>query len=285
MFKNQSTYSGVSLIELMMALVISSLLLSCLITVFIAIKNINQVQIALNAMQDNSRAAAILFNSEIKMAGYIGCAKLTKDFPLINNFLEFTDENKINFYVDPEMKKNSDGILIAHASESHAILAKGMHGYSVLDAENNLKFSANDIVLISDCKNAEVARIKNISFTTEGLQQISLFRPLAMAYAKYSEITPLEVNRYYLSPSSSGLPMYSLYKKDIESQTQEMIEGIDEMKVFFEIIKDNQLIEIPANQRQKEMKIVAVSIKLTLSSIDKWIPKKDFYIYTVVRQA
>ena len=73
--------SGVTLIELMVAMVIGLLLLSGLVNVLVGSKKSYQWQDELSRLQENGRFAVQTLSREIRLAGYAGCS------PVINNLL------------------------------------------------------------------------------------------------------------------------------------------------------------------------------------------------------
>lgn len=73
--------AGVTLVELMVAMVIGLLLLSGLINVLMGSKKNHQWQDELSRLQENGRFAVQALSKEIRLAGYSGCS------PIINNLL------------------------------------------------------------------------------------------------------------------------------------------------------------------------------------------------------
>lgn len=66
--------SGLSLVELMVALVLGLLLSAGVITIFISAKQDYQVQDAVSQVQENGRFSLEFLSSDIRMAGYTGCS-------------------------------------------------------------------------------------------------------------------------------------------------------------------------------------------------------------------
>ncbi|MEH6814744.1 MAG: prepilin-type N-terminal cleavage/methylation domain-containing protein, partial [Motiliproteus sp.] len=73
---NQPNYNkqqGVSLVELMISLVISSLLMLGVFEVFLGSSNTDRVAHAFARIQENGRLAMDILSRNVRMAGYQGC--------------------------------------------------------------------------------------------------------------------------------------------------------------------------------------------------------------------
>lgn len=89
---------GATLIELLLALFISTLILSTLIEVYIATQSISQTQCAISNIMVNSHIAFHLLKSDLKSGA----------------------ENKVQPYYDAKMKPNSMGFTVQHV-ETHEV--------------------------------------------------------------------------------------------------------------------------------------------------------------------
>ena len=68
---------GLTLLELMIAMVISSILMLGVISIYITSKQAYKVNDEYSIMQENARLAFNFLAKDIRMAGYIGCALTT----------------------------------------------------------------------------------------------------------------------------------------------------------------------------------------------------------------
>jgi len=87
--KNKSKQIGLSLIEIMIALLIGAFLLGGILQIFIGSKQTYRMQQALSRLQENGRFAMSFLAKDIRMAGYWGC--LSPSSP--NNDIAGTDNN------------------------------------------------------------------------------------------------------------------------------------------------------------------------------------------------
>lgn len=76
--------TGMTMVEIMVALVISLVLIAGLIQIFIGNKTTYRSNSGLEQLQDNGRAAISFLNYDLRMAGYIGCARMPLP-PSVNN--------------------------------------------------------------------------------------------------------------------------------------------------------------------------------------------------------
>jgi len=289
MFKNKISTLGFSLIELMITISISCLLLNCLMMVFLFAKKNYQAQLGLNSIQENLRTTSQLLSADIRLAGYIGCAAWTSTFPFKNDLpIVLSEKNKIEPYVTAEMKENTDGISVAHLSENSDYLIKDMRSYRLLTVDGGESFHNDDYLLISDCKTAEVFRVKSIMVKAGGLQEVTPWHPLKNKYLKHAQVGRFERNSYYIGKTDrmdrNGRPIYSLYMNDINAYKQEIIDHAEEMKIDIDVEEDGHLVKIPVQQIKEEAQIKGISIKLMVSAQEALSLGKTFYIYVALRQ-
>lgn len=218
-YNTKQKLHGLTLIELMLALTVTTMIFTILITVYISAENNFLQQSTLSREQENARLAIELLSTDIRMAGYVGCLKITADFPL-KNIIDA--KNKISV--------TTNTITVRHVNLMHANLLKEMRGESTLHVTPKPDFVLNDILIISDCKAAEVLKVKKIFFEKNN-QKITTDKPLINHFAENAEIGRLEINTYFIDKtdhkSVTGEPIYALYVRDITGERTELVEGIN----------------------------------------------------------
>ena len=190
MNKANRQQAGLSLIELMVAIVIGSLLLLGATSLLINNKRIYQTQDQLGRMQENARFAVQRMFHDISMAGYFGC---TGAAGAIENHLgaalatggaDYDISRPVEGFENatgnwqPSGKsfsqKNASGNLLVRTAGTDGITVRGMSGAShplkspvatvtddieleILDGmEPDKTIVANDYVMIADCKGADI---------------------------------------------------------------------------------------------------------------------------------
>ncbi len=264
---------GTILIELMISVMLSLVLLLSFFELFIFIeRNIHQ-QAALNQIQHNAETVIGALRSSIHQAGYIGCARLTADFPIHNNTAySLTSRNKIQAL-------NAGPLIVRHASNTHATLLKTMQDHFIIHANKTIHFYPNDVLLISDCKSADIFKVKYV-YTTRGMQKMMPDTALHHAYAKNSEIARLVWNEYRIE-SAKNNHKKTLYMEDIHHQKIPLVDDVEEIHIDATVRQDSSYKEISASQVDDWSKVVGLSIALTLSAPPY---KKRWYTYIWVNE-
>lgn len=79
---------------------------------------------------------------------------------------------------------------------------------------NEVHINIGDVMVISNCQHAEIFQIKSVAHN-QGIQIVESVKPLEYEYDANSEVSRLEVNRYYVAKTkrnkSNGNPLYSLF--------------------------------------------------------------------------
>src|SRR3990167_3722713 len=140
MFVASSYYKqsiGLTLIELMLALLIELSLFGVIISIYLM-------------SQQSALLATSIITKDVKKAGYIGCARLTSHFVL----------PYANYSLEPQTRLRGDAhsVTLAFASFPSASLLQPIHGTSLIVSESPL-FKPNDIAILSDCKHAEIVNV------------------------------------------------------------------------------------------------------------------------------
>lgn len=267
---------GAILIELMMATGLSLLLLSFLLGIYLTSQHSYRLQAALNHIQDNAKTAIDILNSDIKKSGYIGCARLTVDFPMVSSVdYSLTPQNKL-------VGTHSE-IIVRHAAFPSAELQETMHDAQTLDVSKETRFSAGDILLVSDCAHAEIFQAEAVS-SSRASQKIIASHPLHHQFNQYAEVSCVEINKYFIAKTrrsnQDGSPVYSLFIEDISHHKTELVEGINRMQIHYYFVQKGKLTEISASQIDDGSKVAGIAINMELVSHPI---KKTWYTFVSLR--
>ena len=190
--------AGLSLIELMIGMTISSLLLIGVSSIYFNSRETDKFTSELSRIQETGRHAVDFLARDIRMAGYQGCmdpASIavniiarnppTEDFfnsALIgfevtssawaqNNLVDPITgdiiQNRGEYFKDEDFVENalvgSDVIAIQGTTVANAQLTGNMaaSNANIQITNNDMGFEQNDIVVIADCQNADMFRITN----------------------------------------------------------------------------------------------------------------------------
>lgn len=177
--------SGLSLVEIMVALVISVFLLGGIIQVYMGNKASYRFSDASSRIQENGRFALDAITTDVRLAGFFGCVNTRQNADLIQNHLNTASAN-----YDPNRHafiNQRPIILTANAglNASDDILIKGSRpGQATLSANLNMPgsgpilltggdaFQANDIVLITNCWTSDIFEA-NTAATAAGVTTLT----------------------------------------------------------------------------------------------------------------
>lgn len=185
---------GLSLIELMVAMVIGLILISAVGTIFIDSRKTYSLQQALSRVQENGRMAAEFLGRDIRLAGYTGCA--SGEYASITNTLN--SQNNINYDfsrgvrgydVTGSVPTDLAGLSPAPSADTDVLILKGPLGDGVKIVKNNSSaqlfaevvavesnacgnntdrisgICQGDILMVADCSKARIFQAGNIQQT------------------------------------------------------------------------------------------------------------------------
>lgn len=249
---------GFVLIELLIAILISTLLLNLLMKIYLTSESVLQWQTALIQIQNNANEIISLLNSNIKKSGHIGCAKLTPEFSA-TPFHHYSLSNKNKLIGD------DNEITIRYADYPSATLLKAMENEWQLMVSRNIKFSSGDIVLISNCKWAEIFQVAKVKVSRE-VQEIISTSSLKHRFDLNSEISHFEVAHYYIDKTNrthrDGSYIYALYVENNHERKSELVSGINNINFKYLIYQQGILMEKSASQIKDWSCVQGVSYEL-----------------------
>ncbi len=297
-----SRQRGLSLVELMVAMVISLFLLGGVVQVYTANKSTYRFSEAMSRIQENARYALDTMARDLRMAGFWGCATFDPADPSnIQNNLDPAgpgyDPELHDFVGQPPVEgTENDGL-----NGSDSIRARGsLPGQANVVSPYNSPTSAQifinqadfvapgDIVLLSNCKGADIFQVTNTT-NGGGAAKQSVFHNsgagspgnssggggcpgvnpncLSQTYGGDSSLLKLQSVRYYIAAGASGEP--ALWR-DINGTPQELVEGVEQLQILYGINTDanatapNQYVTSAAVPDWN--RVVAVRLMLLLRS-------------------
>ena len=246
---------GLSLIELMIAIVIGLFLTAGLIQLFVNSKQNYRVQENLSRVQENGRFAMNFLAQDIRMADYWGClpALSTDRSDVINNNLNANatynnyatalaasnaDTHPTNATVDGS---DTDTITLRGVANNAIFLSADMATVQdTLTVSSNSLFSEGSIVFMSDCSRGDIFKVSNtptngvdlehkiVGGQTPGNSSINLQQSYKDESAK---IHQLNFATYFIQPGNTGEP--SLYRTVNGNASEELVEGVEDMQILY----------------------------------------------------
>ncbi|MCP4186676.1 MAG: hypothetical protein GY763_03635 [Gammaproteobacteria bacterium] len=262
--KNPNTnQSGLSLVEILVALVISLFLLGGIVQVYMGNKTTYRFSDSSARVQENGRFALEAIATDIRMAGFTGCysliedengdGDLSDDNPYLFNQLDFTAGADYDFVDQPAVDATNtagnwtttDTLTIRGAQTGQTTLTADLDPLTdpvVVSAANS--FSVDDIVLITNCFSANIFQISSVSAdqttlghgasagtpgnTSDGFETsipVSEYRSNSASIFTLQEIT------YSIGVSTSGSGEPALFRT-LNGTNEELIEGIENFQIL-----------------------------------------------------
>jgi len=263
---------GLTLVELMTALVISLVLLAGVAQVFVANKQTYQFSQSFARNQENARFSVNVLTRALRTAGYLGCQP---DY--VQNFLvgggtgfSWTDGQSIEGYDGGSVPSSLTGKLPsgvsvvsgADAFTLHAISGTGLRLQADMsDATDDLTIPTDnglsqfDIVMVADCEKGAIFQITNSDPDSTGL--LSHIAPgggtpgntvakLNKAYGKEAELVRLTEVSYLLGNkkvdvdgdgTADDVPTLYRYRGG-STRAEELVEGIEDLQIRYGIAND-----------------------------------------------
>ena len=263
-----SRQRGLSLIELMIALVLSATLLWGVLQIFDSNRNTIRMQNAFARVQESGRFAIDLLGREIRMADYWGCAP---DKDSIRNHL---DTNDPDYSEDVLGDLGADGILGTDNASSLTIGGKAVtDGTDVLylrgaedacggtgrmvpstqaaslHASQNCNVEVGQTVLLSNCQSGELMTITNIQgggggdsnkltvvhntgSLADGFIE-NATKNLQRQYGGDARILVPYQRIFFISASEVTSGSSALFISENGGSAQELIPGVEDMQILY----------------------------------------------------
>lgn len=249
---------GGTLLEVLLALSISLMLFATILELYGSSKRHHQLQFHLHQLQDHVQTMTDLISNEIKRAGHIGCARLTKDFPIISHVT--TTINQHN-----QLSGTDHHISVRYAAFPHDILVKPTSDSSTIYISDTVHYEPQEIIIISDCQKAEITQITKVG-RKGPYQKIILSYPLTSSFKQGAEVAKLHINDYFIEASpeknADTQILYTLYQKNIHQNKIAVVDHITQLTFLY---AENGAIEKPAQQIQNWDHLSGVAIKVAFS--------------------
>ncbi len=243
---NQNKIIGVTLIELLIAMAISSILLLGVGSIYSNTKRTYFVQDEFGLLQENARYALDVLEKEVRNAGYVGCKSLSLLTPnsIVTNTAEFggVDFGPNNFllghknsggvYNPPfpspstSVMPNTDAVTIRRGSSCGGHLTGNTAPNNAnIQITSSCGFQQNEIVMITDCERADIFKVtnnpndigKNNPTTLTHSNAGNTTNKLSKIYGDDATIYKLQRDTYFIKTDPiSGNP--SLYVRGLMNQ-------------------------------------------------------------------
>jgi len=255
MNKYQKHQQGVTLIELMIAVAISSVLLGGIIEVYLGSKQSYNLVEESSRLQENGRFGLDIMTREIRGAGFLGCLpnpSVGKDNSE-NNFLNHLDSNDAAFQFSEVLTGIDGGGTASDSISFSSTSGQGIHPTAKQGKAANIMITPDhglvdgDIILISDCTAGDIFQanqaqnallVHNTGTDTPGNAQIAVCTNpgnnghcLSKEYGEDADIYRLQRVTYAIGSTRNdgeGNPINGLFRNGVE-----IIENVENMQILY----------------------------------------------------
>ena len=297
-FKPRSS-RGFSLVELMVALVLSLVIGAAVIQMFLASKTTYRLQDAMARVQENGRFAVGFLARDIRMAGFMGCGNLNDikirviaDPPPIDVANPAGDiiggANNVVAGNTWGAVAGTDVLSIRKAASAGVGLVGNMtsDNASIHIENNSMGLDAGDTLFLADCLSADIFRATTVSSgsskTTVTHAHFNTDNKLSKPYGKDAELLAFESINYFVRETdrntASGAPINALMverkfanRSDASSNPVELVEGVQDIQFEYGVATGANMVANEyrtANAVTNWSKVVSVRFSVLLQSID-----------------
>jgi type IV pilus assembly protein PilW len=242
---------GITLVELMIAMVIGLLLTAGILQLFVSNKQTYRVTENMSRLQENGRFAMHFLTSDIRMADYWGCR--SQGLAIDNNL---NPDPNFNLPIAGLAGSNDDTAVNSIINGTDTITVKGVfssNNFLVsipanlsadLKVTDNSGLNKNDLILISDCSDGDILQITNDPSTGASGQDNVVHntgavasgpgnaeKPLKKLYGTDAQVYKLNFATYSIRSGTNG--QNALFRSINGAAAQELVEGIEDMQVLY----------------------------------------------------
>jgi len=258
---------GMSLIELMISLLLSSLLIIVAIGLLFAVKRSHHYAMALATLQQRGRIASHVLTQTIMQAGYVGCGNLATGLPIHTSQASgATTINNTN-----AISGTDDTVTVAMMASTKTVplLQPVKHNRQLLVGQGQI-IKAKDILLVSDCAKGDIIKIDAVQKHKQPKSlSLTAYAPLTDEFDTDAMVGPLRIIKFYVADTGRvngrGQPILALYEKDQLGRRQEIVTGVNAMTIRYGV---KFLTAEQVNSAQAWSKVTVVFITLHLQGSD-----------------
>ncbi len=282
----QTTQRGLTLIELMIAVMLGIFITGGMIQLFVNNKQSYRVQENLSRVQENGRFAMGFITRDLRLAGYYGCLSDATNIDTnlnagsgYDNYavaIAGTNDNGLN---------SSDSITTSGMAASNIYVVETPATPSAdLKVTDNSGLAKNDVVMVLDCTAGDLFQITNDPSTggAAGKDEVihntgavsdgpgNLDKPFQKIYGTDAQIYKPRGVKYFIAANPVGQP--ALFQSVNGGATQELVEGIESMQILYgaDTNGDNTAnYYVPAGTGGLDMEeVISVRVSLLVSTLE-----------------
>ncbi len=250
-YKNHHN-SGMTLVEILIAMLIGAILLAGILGIFINTKQTNRSLEAISRIQENARFALAFIARDLRMGDFWGCLRRDTGGPVNNIGFAVGNAAIYDFYnaggfdgTNGAVNAGNRGLdapdtLTIRGATSAGVFVAVDNGVTITTTANH-GFNPDEYLFVTDCRQGDIFQATagtanaSITHTAGGLAPANTSPNLSVTYGLDAQVYQVATVTYSIANGASGLP--SLFRS-INGINQEIIEGVENMQVLYGIDND-----------------------------------------------
>lgn len=248
---NAELSRGFTVLELLLAVSLGSVLMLALATVYLQVTRHYQVSNELGHLQGNVVVASHFLSQSIQNAGHLSCLTLDREERIhIQNHeptagtleavsgYEGSDGSWIPALpasLQGKVKSGTDVLQVSAAVPLGATVNRMTATAAWVSSEP--EFTAGDWVVLSDCERADIVSLAQRMTLADGTQQLTVSGTWPHRYLGGAIVAEFRTLYFYLADTGritpENQPVWGLFVKNPLGETFELLEGIDDLQFSF----------------------------------------------------
>lgn len=289
-FARYSSQSGLSLVELMIAMLLGLLLIGGVLQVFLSSKQTFSSNTALSRVQENGRFAVTLLTYDLRNAGYKGeCVSV------LNNLTGLTDARytldmalqgwesaqSIPNWFSGTRRSGTDSILVKHAAAASGAIPSAASTTSSINTTAQTGIPQGTLLVLSDPIGCDLFRNNSAASSSAVSVDGASF---GHTYPSTSDILKFESTLYFINNNPVGSPSLYRIRYNSGATAEEVAEGIQDLQIKYAVGNVNGAVSgeyVDASSVSDWSKVVSAQITLTAVSTDTANPVTRTFTSTI----
>lgn len=242
----QTKQSGLSLVELMVAMVLGLLLIGGVLQIFLSSKNTYTTNLALSKVQESGRFAMDFLTFDIRNASYRGeCVGSLNNLPSpLNNDERYilisgikgwdnseADSALPSWFPASKRLSGTDMVLLKHAANSAGVTLAFAPTNDTITTTTATKLAFGTLLVIAEPVGCDIFQNQKTA-TSLSISSSNEFR---YAYSQKADLLKYQSSIYYIDNGSNNTPSLWRVRYDNPSDivTEEIVEGIQNMQIKY----------------------------------------------------
>lgn len=257
----KNRHQGFTMIEVMIAMLISLVLLLGLTQIFTGSRVTYRLQQGMSRLQESGRFAINFLRDDFRQAGYLGCSDDTPMTSILNNAAtldlsrgvqgfqamgadSWSDSGDLPAGIDPA--DGTDAVLVRYVEHTGMFITQGQNPNNAnlrVTPVNPAPIEEGDILTVTDCSYTTIFQVTNFNQSGNDGTVVhntggSVFpgnstQVMPHAYGEGSELLKLNSIIYYVDENDAGTR--SLFRRAQGGNALELVRGVENMQLQYGI--------------------------------------------------